>query len=460
MGKIEKLTKAEMLRLSIILLPNLMISLNTYMLQVALPEIQKGLGSSFSDAQFVLTGYSLGLASFLIISSFLGNRLGQKKVLLTGIILFMLLCLIGGSTSSVTVLILVRIGQGIAGALIQPQVMVLMREGFSVEKQSLVFGIYGMVIGLGFTFGLLLGGFIMKWNLVDLGWRNIFFINIPFCLLIVCLQQLIPKKEKSVSGTIDKSGSLLLIVGSFLLVYQLIYFVGVKSTLLISLSLIVLVIFYHLEKSYLKKEKMPLVDVRVFKEAKFLIGLLSVFSVYVTMFSLFFLMTYYAQEDLGKTVFQTGFIFLPLGIGFTVASITSSKVLKKIGNHLLIIGVLGMIASLCLLSFSVLQQPDLFSIYNMLLLALYGVFLGFTTTPLVGIILIKVSSHYSAVASSLINMTMYFANILGVALLSQLFKLSFVQSSRFVYSLIFIVIELLISLIMITYLCKKRTLSI
>ncbi|MDT2834104.1 MFS transporter [Vagococcus carniphilus] len=84
----NQLTKKEWLRLSIIFLPNLMISLNTYMLQVALPEIQKTLGITFSDAQFILTGYSLGLATFLILSSFFGNRWGQKSILLLGISFF------------------------------------------------------------------------------------------------------------------------------------------------------------------------------------------------------------------------------------------------------------------------------------------------------------------------------------------------------------------------------------
>lgn len=447
----KQLTKEELFRLSIILLPNLMISLNTYMLQVALPEIEQSLSMSFNDAQFVLTGYSLGLASFLIISSFLGDRLGQKKILLIGIFFFMLLALIGGSTHSAKVLILVRIFQGITGALIQPQVMVLMREGFSKEKQGPVFAIYGMVIGLGFTFGLLLGGIIMEWNLAGNSWRNIFFINIPVCLLVLLLSRFIPERKGISQENLDKVGSLLLIGGSFLLAYHIVYFAGLSSFFFILVAALILFLFFLVEK----KQTHPLVQLAVFKEDSFSKGLLSVFSIYLTMFALFFLVTYYAQEGLGKSVFETGFIFLPLGIGFTIASISSSYFLKKRGNHLLLIGILMMIFSLFLLAISVSKQSDLFAFFNISLLFLYGIGLGFTTTPLIGIILIKVTSRFSALASSMINMTMYFSNIIGVALMGNLFKGIVQSKDSYVLSFICSLLAIVVVLVMTFFLFKS-----
>ncbi|MEG0551058.1 MAG: MFS transporter [Vagococcus sp.] len=418
----NKLTKGEWLRLSIIFLPNLMISLNTYMLQVALPEIQHTLGVPFNDAQFILTGYSLGLATCLIISSFLGNRLGQKKVLLGGVLLFLILSIIGGSTTSANLLIMVRIGQGVSGALIQPQVMVLMREGFSKEKQPIIFSVYGMVIGLGFTFGLLLGGLIMEWNFFGLGWRNIFYFNIPICLIILCLNYLIPRKVPMTTSSLDIPGSFLLMLGSFVLVYHIIYFSGVESSVFIVIGLVILLIFWQTEQKRKQDQKNVLVDFLVFKEVDFFKGIMSVFSVYMSMFGFFFLITYYAQLGLSKTVYETGFIFLPLGIGFTVASITSSKWLKRLGNRLLMIGTVGMIVSILLLMITLILQPDLYAPFNLLLLCLYGIFLGITTTPLIGIILMKVSSDFSALASSIINMMMYFSNIIGVAFIGGFFK--------------------------------------
>ena len=451
----KQLTKKEWFRLSLILLPNLMISLNTYMLQVALPEIEVSLEMTFKDAQFVLTGYSLGLASFLIISSFLGNRLGQRKILLAGIFSFMLLSLIGGSTNSALVLIIIRILQGISGALIQPQVMVLMREGFSKEKQGIVFAIYGMVIGLGFTFGLLLGGIIMELNFGGASWRNIFFINIPICLVILLLSSLIPTKVPITSENLDKSGSLLLISGSFLLAYHIIYFSNFLSLLIILLALFLLTFFYQVEK----RKRHPLVNFRVFKEPLFLKGVLSVFSIYLTMFGFFFLVTYYAQQGLGKTVYQTGFIFLPLGIGFTCASISSSYYLKKLGNHLLLKGIGLMVISLLLLILNVTSyQEDLLAISNTLLLFSYGVGLGFTTTPLIGLILIEVSSFFSALASSIINMTMYFSNIIGVALLGSVFKTSVYKTES--YQLSFsITLSVIILLLILAYRLFKQLLK-
>ncbi|MDT2866116.1 MFS transporter [Vagococcus carniphilus] len=450
----NQLTKKEWLRLSIIFLPNLMISLNTYMLQVALPEIQKTLGITFSDAQFILTGYSLGLATFLILSSFFGNRWGQKNILLLGISFFFVLSIIGGITSSETVLILVRIGQGISGALIQPQVMVLMREGFSKDQQPFIFSLYGMVIGLGFTFGLLLGGIIMKLNLFNLGWRNIFFFNLPVCLLILCMSSLIPKREPITKDSVDVKGSSLLVLGSFLLVYQIIYFKNITSVVIILIGLALLFFFRKVEKVRLNKKQTVLVDFSIFQEPNFLRGIASVFCVYMSMFGLFFLMTYYAQLGLGKSVFQTGFIFLPLGIGFTLASIASANWLKKMGNQLLLLGVLGMLGSLIILMFSLKNQPDLFTFFNLFLLFLYGLFLGITTTPLIGIILIDVSTEFSGLASSIINMVMYFSNIMGVALIGGAFKKIAGQTNNYLFGFSYSLTGVLLCLVLTGYYFK------
>lgn len=161
--------------LGVILLPTLLISLNTYMIQVALPSMQYSLNASFSEAQLIVTGFSLGLAVALIISGKLGDIYGRKRMLLIGVSGFTVMAVLGGLTSDPALLIVIRIVQGLAAALIQPQVLSTLQVSFLPKEKGLVFGIYGAMIGFGFAFGCILGGTIVNWNPFDLGWRTVFF---------------------------------------------------------------------------------------------------------------------------------------------------------------------------------------------------------------------------------------------------------------------------------------------
>lgn len=161
--------------LAVILLPILLNSFNTYMIQVALPTIQKSLNASFSDAQLIVASFSLSLAAALIISGKLGDIYGRKRLLLIGVSGFTLMAMLGGLTSNPTLLIVIRIVQGLTAALIQPQVLSMMQVNFLPREKGLVFSIYGALMGFGFAFGLILGGILVNRNVFDLGWRTVFF---------------------------------------------------------------------------------------------------------------------------------------------------------------------------------------------------------------------------------------------------------------------------------------------
>lgn len=165
--------------LALILLPTLLISLNNYMMQVALPMMQADLHASFSEAQLIFTGYSLGLAVALILGGKLGDMYGRRRMLCIGVLGFTLMALLGGIVSQPTLIIMIRVLQGISAAMIQPQVLSIMQSSFLPKEKGLVFAIYGAIIGVGFTLGLILGGFLVDWNLFGLGWHIIFFLMSP-----------------------------------------------------------------------------------------------------------------------------------------------------------------------------------------------------------------------------------------------------------------------------------------
>jgi len=304
--------------LVVILLPILLTSLNTYMIQVALPLIQSSLNASFADAQLIMTCFSLSLAVTLVISGKLGDIYGRKRILLIGVGGFTLMSMLGGFTTSSTILIVIRIVQGITAALIQPQVLSMMQINFKSREKGLVFSIYGALLGLGFAFGLTLGGILVNWNVFSLGWRTVFFFNVPFGILVLLCFPLIQESHGNRAQRIDWTGTALLICGLFLLVYPLSE--GQKQGwsywiwACLILSLVFLLAFIIVENHKQKQNDGPLVNLMFFKQRLFGAGLLSAVFIYLSMFSLFFILTYYLQVGLHFDAQATSFVFLPLGV--------------------------------------------------------------------------------------------------------------------------------------------------
>ncbi|MBE9914113.1 MFS transporter [Paenibacillus donghaensis] len=413
--------------LAAILLPILLNSLNTYMIQVALPSIQKSLNASFSDAQLIVTGFSLSLAVALVVSGKLGDIYGRKRLLLIGVSVFTLMAMLGGLTSHPTLLIIIRIVQGLAAALIQPQVLSMMQVNFLPREKGLVFSIYGALMGFGFAFGLILGGILVNWNVFDLGWRAVFFFNVPFGILVLLCLPLLPESRGRRTQSIDWIGTVLIMIGLFLLVYPLSE--GQKLGWphwiwgCLILSLLLLLAFVAVEIRKQKRREAPLIDLTIFKQRLFGVGMISVVLIYLSMFSFFFLLTYYLQFGLHFDAQATSLAFLPLGGGFFLTSLISSRIVSRWGMVVLKIGAL--VTGICCFLFIVLLQMDamhLLHIQYIVLLLVYGLGLGLVTTPLTRVVLGTVPVKDAGTGSGLFNTFMYLANSLGVALISILFS--------------------------------------
>ncbi|NQX47978.1 MFS transporter [Paenibacillus tritici] len=419
--------------LAVILLPILLISLNTYMIQVALPFIQNNLNASFSDAQLIVTCFSLSLAITLIVSGKLGDIYGRKRLLRIGVSGFTLMAMLGGMTTSPTLLIVIRIFQGLAAALIQPQVLSMMQVNFLPREKGLVFGIYGALLGFGFAFGLTLGGILVHWNVFGLGWRSVFLINVPFGIVVLLCLPFLSETRGDRAQKNDWFGTVLLMGGLFLLVYPLSE--GQKQGWpnwiwgCLVLAILLLVTFIAVELRKQNRGEAPLVDLTIFKQRLFGAGILSVVFIYLSMFSFFFILTYYLQFGLHFGVQETSRAFLPLGCFFFLTSLISSRVVDRWGMVVLKIGAL--VTAGCCFLFILLLHIDAVHLLNLTYIALllvYGLGLGLVTTPLTRVVLGTLPAKDAGTGSGLFNTVMYLANSLGVALISILFSVTLRQS--------------------------------
>ncbi|MNB97382.1 Multidrug resistance protein stp [compost metagenome] len=273
----------------------------------------------------------------------------------------------------------------------------------------------------------------MNWNPFDLGWRTVFFFNVPFGLLVLLLMPIVPETRAEQAHSIDWTGSFLLLIGLFLLIYPLsegqkqgwpLWIFGC-----LMLALFVLFTFIWVENRKGKQGALPLVDLSIFRDRTFSAGLATVLVLYLSMFSFFFILSYYMQFGLHYSVQDTSMVFLPIGIGFFLTSLISSRMVKRWGMSVLKIGALmmGSCSLLLMLELNV-DVTQLLDPRNILLLLIYGFGLGMATTPLVNVTLSSVPTKITGTGSGLITTFMYFANSLGVALIGILFSASLKHS--------------------------------
>ncbi|RKN70668.1 MFS transporter [Paenibacillus ginsengarvi] len=413
--------------LAVILLPILLNSLNTYMIQVALPSIQSSLNAGFADAQLIVTGFSLCLAVTLIVSGRLGDLYGRKRLLVIGVIGFTITALLGGLAPNPAYLIAVRCVQGAAAALIQPQVLSMMQVNFLLREKGLVFGLYGALMGFGFAFGLILGGVLVEWNGFGLGWRTVFLFNVPFGLIVLLCLPMIPESRGSRNSRIDWLGAALLIGGLLLLVYPLSegqkqgWPLWIWGCLFLSVALLLVFIADGLRKQH--RGESPLIDLSLFRRRTFRVGMISVVMIYLSMFSFFFVLSYYLQFGLHYGAQSAGLVFLPLGIGFFLTSLLSSRMVRRWGMNVLSLGAL--VTGLCCFGFILSLQADtafMPSLSQTGILLVYGLGLGTVTTPLTGVVLAAVPPNDAGSASGMFATNMYLANSLGVAAVGILFS--------------------------------------
>ncbi|MGX1830164.1 MFS transporter [Paenibacillus taichungensis] len=413
--------------LVLILLPTMLISLNNYMIQVALPMMQSSIKASFGEAQLIFSGYSLGLAVALILGGKLGDVYGRKRMLWIGVLGFTLMGLLGGLASHPTILIVIRIIQGLSAAMIQPQVLSIIQSSFPKNEKGLVFAIYGAVIGIGFTLGIILGGILVDWNLLNLGWRIVFLFNVPIGLLVLAGLRIIPESRAYCKQSIDWLSTAVVMLGLLMLIYPLT--IGQKSGWPIWTwgcvfgSLLLLFLFILRQKRREEAGCTPLMELSIFKIGSFRIGIITEIVVYLSMFSFFFILNYYVQAGLQFDVQLTSLVYLPLGLGFFASSLLSSRMVRRWGDTVLKAGTFTMGVSIFLLMWSLhTEAVHLFHFHNILILLVYGLGLGMATTPLANTILNRVPSVSAGTGSGLFTTCMYLANTLGVAMISMLFS--------------------------------------
>jgi EmrB/QacA subfamily drug resistance transporter len=404
--------------LTVVCVAVFMLLLDITVVNVALPDIDKELNTSFTDLQWVVDAYALTLAATMLNAGSLGDLLGRKRVFLVAIALFTVASTLCGAAQSPTWLIVARGLQGIGGAGMFAVSLAIISQEFHGRERGTAFGIWGATVGMAVAIGPLVGGALTTY----VGWRWIFFVNIPIGIACVAagLRALHETRDEE-HGGFDGAGLVTLTAGLFALVLALLRGTdwGWSSGRVIGLfaaAAVLLVSFAFIEI----RQESPMFDFRLFKVPTFTGAQITAFTISSGMFAQFLFLPLYLENVLGYSAVATGVRFLPLSlVSFVVAPI-AGRLSARVPVRLLLGGGLAVVGVALLLMHGI----ELGSSWTTLLAGFIvgGIGIGLVNAPLASTAVSVVEPRRAGMASGINNTFRQIGIATGIAALGAIFQ--------------------------------------
>lgn len=403
-----------------------MFGVDAFIVNVAIPTIAVELHASAAQIESVVAIYLIAYGTLVVTGGRLGDIFGTRNTFLAGVAGFTLTSLWCGVAQSGPELILARAAQGATAALMVPQVLATLHVLFPDEARGRAFAIYGAVLGLAGAAGFLLGGVLVTLNPGGLGWRSVFFVNVPCGLAImITAWRLMPLAPRRVGTRLDLAGALLLFIGLLCIIGPLLFGRELNWSIAVwgamAAGVLVLMGFMSFERMVARRGGMPLVDLALFSDRAFMRGLGAVFFFFFANLSFYFVMTLFMQENLHYGALFSGLVVVPLALAFVVASRHSAVRARHRGTLVLIEGCGLQIAGLAALALAIVWLRESSPWVLMLLLVVFGYGQGLVMAPLSSVVLSTVHSASAGAGSGLYGTTTQIANAAGVAAVGAVF---------------------------------------
>ena len=301
---------------------------------VALPSIQHSLHFSQQNLQWVASGYILTYGGFLLLGGRLGDLLGRRRMLITGLTVFAVASLTAGLANTSGLLVAARLVQGIGAALMAPAALSELTTSFREGKdRNTALGAWGAISGVAAAAGVFLGGLLAQGP----GWRWVFFINPPICVLVAAGALLLlgsDSRAKAQAATFDTQGAVLITGAMLLLVYSLVRVPVVgwgsaQTILTLAASALLVAAFARNEL----RSRNPLIPFAILRVKGLVAADVTQLIAFAGFFSMFFFVTLYMQEVLGYSPLRAGAAYLPITAGFAVAGAITSQLITRIGTR-------------------------------------------------------------------------------------------------------------------------------
>jgi EmrB/QacA subfamily drug resistance transporter len=422
--------------LATVVVAQFMFGVDAFIVNVAIPTIAAELHVSAAQIEAVIAIYLIAYATLVVTGGRLGDIYGTRNVFIAGVAGFTVTSLWCALAQSGPELIAARLAQGATAALMVPQVLATIHLLFADASRGRAFGIYGIVLGLAGAAGFLLGGLLVTLDLAGLGWRAVFFVNVPFGVIIMAAAfRIMPTVPRRAGTRLDIPGAIVLFLGLLCLIGPLLFGHDMHWLpvvwLVMAVGAVIVAAFLRLERAVARRGGMPLIDLSLLADRAFMRGLAAVFLFFFANLSFYFVMTIYMQKGLHIPALQAGLVFLPLALTFVVASRHSGMRARHRGTLVLIEGCAVQIAGLAALVMAIEWIDTPSAMMLALVLTIFGYGQGLVMAPLSSAVLATVKPASAGAGSGMYGTTAQIANAAGVAAIGAVyFAIESAQSGR------------------------------
>jgi EmrB/QacA subfamily drug resistance transporter len=331
------MTGRQRVALTVLLTASFTLAVDFSILNVALPTIGADVGFSLENLQWIATAFALCSAGFTLLMGRVADIAGRRRMFLIGMVLLGAGSLAGGLATTPALLLIARVAQGLATAIVVPAALALLLSAFPEGRaRDKALGLNGSLMAAGFTTGAILGGLLTDL----LSWRWAFFINVPIAVAVLIVAPIVLVDSKAATRTrLDVPGAITVTLGLLALVFGLTHAAETSWTDPMTLTsfaaaVVLLGAFVIVERS----APFPLVPLGILRRSSISWGNIAGMLAFVTETSLVFLLTLYLQKVLGYTPLAAGLSFAVLGVGTVIGGLVGPRIIGRFGNKAAIIG--------------------------------------------------------------------------------------------------------------------------
>ena len=410
-----------------VLSASFLVTLDFFVVNVAIPSIRAGLDASFADLQLVIASYGLTYSVLLITGGRLGISTAASACSFAESSGLPRLRFCAGWRPVRVSSIASRAIQGSMAAMLMPQVLSVIQVTFPVHERANAFGFFGMVVGTASFSGNVLGGLLVSANVFGLRWRPIFLINLPIgAMAILAARRTVRESRSPKARRLDLGGVALMTASLSMLLYPLVkgreagwpawtYACAAASALLLAL-------FVRYEQGVTARGGSPLVELSLFHDRAFVIGLSSAVCFFSTTASFFLISTIFLQNGLGYSARDAGLTFGSFAIAFLCSSLASVRVQPKLGSRIINTGAAFMMCGLAVLLWMARSRGAALTGLELApALMIYGTGQGFVMPTLISTILINIKGHDAGSASGVLTTVQQCSFAMGVAAIGTVF---------------------------------------
>jgi EmrB/QacA subfamily drug resistance transporter len=400
--------------LTLLCLAQFMLILDITAVNVALPSMANDLALSREALTWAVTAYTVCFGGLMILGGRLADALGARRMMLTGLVIFMAASAATGLAHNTATLIGGRIGQGIGAALLSPAALAIVTSLFRGADRAKALGVWGALAGAGSALGNLLGGVLTAGP----GWRWIFYINLPVGILVLVTLPALVAARPAAPARLDVPGALLVTGGTGALIYGLVKAGSAgwgSAPALVPLA--VAAALYAVFAVTERRTAAPLLDVRMFARRPVLIGAFLMLTGTGLLFGYFFLGSIYLQHVRGYSALATGLLFLPMALAAGVGAQLAGPLTRALGTRSVAVTALALVAvgSGLLTQLSATASPWVTLLPGLVAgaLGIGAIFVTATSTALA-----NVPEQEAGLASGVVNTFHEVGGGIGIAVLS------------------------------------------